>query len=460
MAEMVLFLSKTGESMLDAIIRPYIVQAVCRDMSSGNTLMCTSTNDVYSVQDDVQSTAARYIMYYRILMTVPAVLLALLCGAWSDRNGRKISMAIPGVGGVLSVVVFLITFKYKEHTLPLILVGAAIQGMFGKASLLPMAVQSYVSDITDDDQRTHKMGRLMSMQYIGMFAGSLLASILEDTTSLEVALCAGSAVHALTVFITLFWIQEVVPGQTSKTESDSDLKCTLFSLSGLMQSLTVLSKERKNNFRSIIVILFISALINQICRIGDADVTVLFVQRSPLFWPESWYGYLLALDYCVMGAVLLLLLPLLSNVLHFSDVTLLMIAIFFKLIRSFWAGFCTKTWMMYTSMAIGGLAGMLTPVIRSFTSKHVQDDEQGKAFSLLSSGETASKLLGSIIFTNIYSATVSLFPGLTYLFEGFLYLVMFLMMVWLYKLTQFKQSDSVMHPLANRSPKVYTEDRE
>ncbi|XP_041356762.1 solute carrier family 46 member 3-like [Gigantopelta aegis] len=304
------------------------------------------------------------------------------------------------------------------------------------------------------------MGRLMAMQYIGMFAGSLLSSILEDTTILEIALCVGSAIHALDVFITLFWIRDVVPEPTSKIESDSDVKCTLLSLAGLMQSLTVLSKERKNNFRSIIVILFISALINQICRIGDADVTVLFVQRSPLFWPESWYGYLLALDYCVMGAILLLLLPLLSNVLHCSDVTLFVIAIFFKLIRAFWTAFCTKTWMMYMSIAIGGLAGMLTPVIRSFTSKHVQEDEQSKAFSLLSSGETASKLLGSIIVINIYSATVSLFPGLTYMFEGILYLAMLLMMVWLYKLTQFKESDSVMQPLADKSPNSCTEDSE
>ena len=447
-AEIVLFLYKTGESMLDATIRPYLVQAVCRDMFPHNSSTCNSTHRFYSVQNDVQSNAARYLMYYRILVSIPAVLLGLLCGAWSDRNGRKFPMMVPGIGSVLAVIVYLISLQYEEQTLTLILIGAATQGIFGKSAVITMAVNSYASDITDADQRTQKLGRLLAMNFIGLFVGSLLSGTIQDTASIEVTLCVVSAFHAMSVLAVVFCMPETIPEQTSV--KDAETTCSLFSFSGLKQSLVVLCKERKENSRTILMILFIASIINQTCKVGDADVTVLFVQRSPLFWPESWYGYLLSVDYAVMGGCLLLFLPLLSNVFNIPDITILTIGIFCKLVRSVWAGFCSETWMVYTSVVIGSLAGMISSVIRSLMSKHVQEDELGKTFSLLASGETGSKLLGSVIFTNIYGATVYYFPGFAYMMEALLYLVMFWMMVWLYREVQFSSTYNLLLSFADK----------
>ncbi|XP_041379490.1 proton-coupled folate transporter-like [Gigantopelta aegis] len=447
-AEIVLFLYKTGESMLDATIRPYLVQAVCRDMFHDNMSMCNSTHRFYSVQNDVQSNAARYLMYYRILVSIPAVLLGLLCGAWSDRNGRKFPMMVPGIGSVLAVIVYLISMQYEELALPLILIGAATQGIFGKSAVITMAVNSYASDISDSDQRTQKLGRLLAMNFMGLFVGSLLSGTIQDAANIQITLCVVSAFHALSVLAVVFCMPESIPEQTR--EKDTDSSCTLFSFSGMKQSLVVLCKERKENSRMILIILFICSIINQTCKVGDADVTVLFVQRSPLFWPESWYGYLLSMDYAVMGVCLLLFLPLLSNVFTLPDITIMTIGIFCKLVRSIWAGFCSESWMVYTSVVIGSMAGMISSVIRSLMSKHVQEDELGKTFSLLASGETGSKLLGSVIFTNIYGASVYFFPGFSYMIEAVLYLVMFWMMVWLYREIQFNSNYNLLLAFADK----------
>uniref|UniRef100_A0A2C9L9K6 Amino acid transporter transmembrane domain-containing protein n=1 Tax=Biomphalaria glabrata TaxID=6526 RepID=A0A2C9L9K6_BIOGL len=100
--------------------------------------------------------------------------------------------------------------------------------------------------------------------------------------------------------------------------------------------------------------------LNQICKVGEQDVTVLFVQKPPLSWEPSGYGYLSSVDYAGMGLCLLLLLPVLSTFLHIDDMVIVLIGLTCKLVRTVWAGFCTQTWMVYVSVVIGSAAGIIT----------------------------------------------------------------------------------------------------
>ena len=81
--------------------------------------------------------------------------------------------------------------------------------------------------------------------------------------------------------------------------------------------------------------------------------------------------------------------------------------------------------MVFVSVVIGACAGMITSAIRSLLSKAVNEDEAGKIFSLLACAETASKLIGVLIFVNVYSATAFFYPGLSYLIVGALYILIF-----------------------------------
>ena len=110
-------------------------------------------------------------------------------------------------------------------------------------------------------------------------------------------------------------------------------------------------------------------------QVGDHDVTVLFVQQPPLSWPPSLYGYLIAVDYGTMGLALLCLLPFLSDVLRLSDMAIVLVALAFKLGRLAWAGFCTETWMVFTSVVTGALGGLVNSGLRSVLSKTADSGE-------------------------------------------------------------------------------------
>ena len=57
---------------------------------------------------------------------------------------------------------------------------------------------------------------------------------------------------------------------------------------------------------------------------------------------------------------------------------------------------------MFLSVVIGIPAGYFVSASKSIISKTVGEDEIGKAFSLLSCGETVSNLLGTVLLTTIY----------------------------------------------------------
>lgn len=66
-----------------------------------------------------------------------------------------------------------------------------------------------------------------------------------------------------------------------------------------------------------------------------------------------------------MGLCLLLLLPVLSTFLHISDIAIILLGLACKLVRTVWAGFCTETWMVYVSVVVGAMAGVITSALRS-----------------------------------------------------------------------------------------------
>uniref|UniRef100_A0A2C9LYC8 Major facilitator superfamily (MFS) profile domain-containing protein n=1 Tax=Biomphalaria glabrata TaxID=6526 RepID=A0A2C9LYC8_BIOGL len=449
LAEIVFFLYKTGEAMLDAIIRPFVISAVCKDLTrdmvivshawtprqvlfmNGTLDPCEYLQELPGLEGPVQTRAATFLMFYRILVNIPAVVLGLFCGAWSDRTGRKLPMMIPSIGSTLAVLLYMLGIVLEEHTLMIIMFGALIQGILGKSSVITMAVNSYISDTTFHEDRTRKLGKLLAMNFFGLFLGGL-----QDISSLQVSLVVVSIFHAASLLTVVLCMDESIHDKLPSEEGFDPKYNTqpgLFSLQGVKESVRSLVKPREDGKRTIVLVAFVGMFLNQICKVGEQDVTVLFVQKPPLSWEPSGYGYLSSVDYAGMGLCLLLLLPVLSTFLHINDMVIVLIGLTCKLVRTVWAGFCTQTWMVYVSVVIGSAAGIITSGLRSILSKAVNEDETGKVFALASSAETAAKLIGSVVFVNIYAATLDIWPGVAYISAAMVTLVLIILMVWLYK---------------------------
>jgi len=148
-AEIVFFLFKIGEALLEPSVRLYLTEGVCRQMLAFHNeswRKCSHLSEYPDQEDEVQSTAASYLMYYKLIINLPAVLLLLFCGAWSDRVGRKLPVMLSSFGTVIAVIFFMISRVTVKWTLflGLVYIGAAVRGVFGKSTVMTMAMHRYI----------------------------------------------------------------------------------------------------------------------------------------------------------------------------------------------------------------------------------------------------------------------------------------------------------------------------
>ena len=184
------------------------------------------------------------------------------------------------------------------------------------------------------------------------------------------------------------------------------------------------------------------------CKSGETDITLLFVKRSPLNWSKSLYGYLVAADYACLGVGVMLILPAFVKYFHMGDMALVIAGAVFKTFRIFLLAFSDVTWMVFMAVVIGGPTGLIVSGCKSMISKSVNENEMGKAFSLLSCSETVSNLLGSLIFTTMYSSTLHLYSGFVYTIEGVSYIILLVLLVLLaYRMHLDKRYNLLYHTL-------------
>ena len=418
--DIVFFIYNIGDSMLDAVLRPNIPQIVCFNMFPNTIDRCYMLEKFPDIEDGVQKQATSYIVYYKVLSNLPALVLGLFCGAWSDRYGRKLPMVLPSIGTTFAILLYMSANILPESSTAFFLCGSLIQGCFGKTSMISMAVHSYTVDITDSERRTRKLGILAAMQFLGMFLGSLISGLLLDNTDVLTTYCCASFMHAIVVIVALVAVWETV----TASEGTEIFPCrTIFQLENFKDSLLVLIKRREFNLRRCISALLFVLILHQTCRTGLTDVTLLYTELPPLSWPTSWFGYLAAADNAAMGVVLLIILPILSNVLKLSDSFISIIGLACASLRFIILAWSKQTWMVWAAISIGSLGGLINSPVRSLLSKLVHENEIGKIFAVLGSGETIAKFQ-ALVFTALYGTTLDVFPGFSFMLASILYTVM------------------------------------
>jgi len=210
-----------------------------------------------------------------------------------------------------------------------------------------------------------------------------------------------------------------------------------FSLQHVSESLKVIIKPRSQHCRLYILFFFCVIFVQQACKSGEVDITVLYTLKSPLNWSRSMYGYLLATDYACLGLASSVLLPCFIHFFHLSDLSLAMIGLTFKIVRLAMMSYGRHTWLVFLSVIVGCPSALIISSSKSIVSKLVGEDELGKTFSLLSCGETISNLIGSLLFTSIYGSSVHLMPGLTYLLDcALMFLLLCVHLVVTYYMTK------------------------
>ncbi|XP_013421329.1 proton-coupled folate transporter-like [Lingula anatina] len=112
---------------------------------------------------------------------------------------------------------------------------------------------------------------------------------------------------------------------------------------------------------------------------------------------------------------LLVILPVFKRFLALEDTSLVIIGQVSSVLGQVLLAFSNTVWMVMLVPFAGMLSGLSSAALRSIVAKMVGPDEQGKAFAFLGCAQALSILMASLIFNNLYPATLHFLPGLSYL---------------------------------------------
>jgi PCFT/HCP family folate transporter-like MFS transporter 1/3 len=129
-----------------------------------------------------------------------------------------------------------------------------------------------------------------------------------------------------------------------------------------------------------------------------------------------------------MGIVLLVLLPVFSNYLKLNDATISIIGMLCASVRFLILAWSEESWMVWLAVVVGSLAGIINSPVRSLLSKLVNENEIGKMFSILGTGETIAKFT-AVVFTSIYGYSLNIFAGMPFVIAAILYTAMILLVL-------------------------------
>ena len=68
-----------------------------------------------------------FLMVNQFLVYGPAVLQGVVCGEWSDRNGRQLPMMTPSLGIIIAALFYVVSPFWPAHSMCIILVGSLFQ---------------------------------------------------------------------------------------------------------------------------------------------------------------------------------------------------------------------------------------------------------------------------------------------------------------------------------------------
>jgi PCFT/HCP family folate transporter-like MFS transporter 1/3 len=247
--EPVLFLFMFCALIDRTVLQQLAYRKIC-DVEYNHTT-CHNLTD--SQQNVVQKKTSNWTIYQSIAFTVSSICSSLVFGSWSDSVGRKSIMILPPIGAALMSVNHLLNIHFCQLDVNYLLVGVIVSGLFGGFATVLSAVFSYMSDITDQANRTLRIGMLESMVFLGASVGELVAGILLDNAGFMAAYGVVLAVNVCIVVYIVFVLQESYHPQEDILFSQALVKVH----EHVVHVWTVLFKPRPENKRMYLLIVLL-----------------------------------------------------------------------------------------------------------------------------------------------------------------------------------------------------------
>ncbi|XP_055586468.1 tetracycline resistance protein, class E-like isoform X2 [Uranotaenia lowii] len=358
--------------------------------------------------------AATVSMSIVLLTSVIPALMALGFGPWSDRYGRKPIIAFSLVGflitdSLIACLSYLSTF-YSISPWCYVLANIPVSVLGGYA-VLNLGIFSVMNDITNEANRTVRMGILQGFIMCGVVGGLLVSSFLGNFLSVSTMFC----ISALATIVSLIYLYLGTEESVNwKTDSLEGVQCNdFFNLDLLRQMLTTLTQRRPNRERPIMWLLMAIGALIEFASSGRV-LFFLYTRQEFNLDAQSYSLWLSAeLSFIMLGNMFGI--SFLKKIFKCSDIGLMAISTVNHIGDFVIKGMSTAGWQLYLASALTPFKGIETATIRSIISNILPSEETAKMYALDVSIQAVTPIGAVFFFTFLYQKTLKYAPA-TYLY--------------------------------------------
>ncbi|XP_065094541.1 probable peptidoglycan muropeptide transporter SLC46 [Ochlerotatus camptorhynchus] len=421
--EPVAFLLSFGWSLSEIMLTNQIVYQSCVVTLESNETACSllkssgvSDNQTIAIylEEKVQPYAATISMTIVLLTSVVPALVALFLGPWSDKFGRKPVIAIASVGYMLTEILMVwISYLSSYYALsPWLYVVANIPvAVSGGYSVFNAGIFSYMNDVTNENNRTMRMGVLQGFTMLGVLIGLLASSYMVKFVTVTTMFSISAVIMFISVMYLILVTNESIT--TNNLHSAIQQLKAIFNVNLVVDMLQTFSKPRPNYERAITWLLII---VGGFVEFAVAGRTLFFLYtRRQFCWDAVSYGFWLSAELGLIMLGNLFGIALLKKLFNIPDLGLLALSTVNQVGDYLVKGFARQGWQLYLTTFMTSFKGVDGAAVRSILSSILPSDEIGKSYSMDLSVKAITPLISVFFFTYIYNRTIDNVPS-TYLF--------------------------------------------
>ncbi|XP_053602302.1 proton-coupled folate transporter-like [Plodia interpunctella] len=408
-----------------------------------DTIIQKTTNSNYSeYEKEVQKLISSIDIWKSVIHTAIPCVIIMFLGAWSDRTGkRKTVIMLPIFGEIVTSISNLINvyFFYEipvEITVFLETIFPAITG--GWVTMF-LGVFSYISDITDEESRTFRVGLVNFCMTAGLPIGIGVGGILVQRMGYYGIFSMTSVLFVLIATYGLTCLHE--PDEFLRRKGLPPIErpdcsgVSFFQANHVIETVEVAYKRRPSRRRLKIILTLFTVFIVYGPSMSEHTIFYLFV-RNTLSWDMVKYSLYTSYSIILHSFGAMFGITVLSKRLQIDDSMLCLISVVSKFAGSVWTAFVKTDLEMYLVPVVEILNGTIFTSLRSIVTKQVDKQETAKMNSLFSLTETLAALMFHPFYSWLYMRTLHVLPGAVFLTSAALLIPAFIILVSFY--TQYR----------------------